>query len=84
MVQSASDVVAEVDFQLEVWGEPCPYPVVATLDALKQMQSGETLEVVTDCLQSINNIPTDAKRHGHEVLEVEQQGPQVRVVIRKA
>ncbi|MGL4476249.1 MAG: sulfurtransferase-like selenium metabolism protein YedF [Shewanella sp.] len=71
------------DFQLEIMGEPCPYPAVATLEAMTQLASGQVLEVVTDCLQSINNIPTDAKNHGYEVLSLSQQGPLVRFLLRK-
>ena len=44
---------------------------------------GEILEVLSDCPQSINNIPIDAKNHGDEVLQVEQMGPTIRYLIRK-
>jgi TusA-related sulfurtransferase len=49
------------DYRLDMVGEPCPYPAVATLEALPQLKKGEILEVVSDCPQSINNIPLDAK-----------------------
>lgn len=49
------------DYRLDMIGEPCPYPAVATLEALPQLKKGEILEVVSDCPQSINNIPLDAK-----------------------
>lgn len=45
------------DYRLDMVGEPCPYPAVATLEALPQLKKGEILEVVSDCPQSINNIP---------------------------
>jgi TusA-related sulfurtransferase len=44
------------DYRLDMVGEPCPYPAVATLEALPQLKKGEILEVVSDCPQSINNI----------------------------
>ncbi|MFO6484535.1 sulfurtransferase-like selenium metabolism protein YedF [Escherichia coli] len=37
-------------------GEPCPYPAVATLEAMPQLKKGEILEVMSDCPQSIKNI----------------------------
>lgn len=49
------------DYRLDMVGEPCPYPAVATLEAMPSLQKGEILEVVSDCPQSINNIPLDAK-----------------------
>ena len=48
------------DYRLDMVGEPCPYPAVATLEAMPQLKKGEILEVVSDCPQSINNIPLDA------------------------
>ncbi len=71
------------DYTLNMLGEPCPYPAVATLEALPQLQKGEILEVLSDCPQSINNIPADAKNHGYEVLLIEQNGPSIRYLIRK-
>ena len=44
------------DYRLDMVGEPCPYPAVATLEAMPQLKKDEILEVVSDCPQSINNI----------------------------
>ncbi len=71
------------DFRLDMTGEPCPYPAVATLEALPGLKPGEVLEVLSDCPQSINNIPIDARNHGYEVLAVEQVGPTIRYLIRR-
>ena len=46
------------------------------------MRRGEVLEVVTDCPQSINSIPVDARRHGYELLAQRQDGPVLRFYIR--
>jgi TusA-related sulfurtransferase len=43
----------------------------------------EILEVVSDCPQSINNIPLDAKNHGYTVLDIQQDGPTIRYLIQK-
>lgn len=69
--------------RLDMLGEPCPYPAVATLEMLPQLSPGDILEVVSDCPQSINNIPIDARNHGYEVLSVEQDGPTIRYLIRR-
>ena len=65
------------DFRLDLSGEPCPYPAVATLETMPGLQPGEILEVVCDCPQSINSIPADAKRYGYRVLKIEQHGPTI-------
>jgi TusA-related sulfurtransferase len=70
-------------YRLDITGEPCPYPAVATLEAMPRLKPGEILEVVTDCPQSIHNIPADARNHGYEVLQIEQDGPTIRYLIRR-
>lgn len=70
-------------FRLDLQGEPCPYPAVRTLEVLPELKKGEILEVLSDCPQSINNIPIDAKNHGYEVLGIEQLGAIVRYLIKK-
>lgn len=65
------------DYRLDMVGEPCPYPAVATLEAMPQLKKGEILEVVSDCPQSINNIPLDARNHGYTVLDIQQDGPTI-------
>lgn len=71
------------DYNLEIFGESCPYPAVATLEAMASLNKGEVLEVVTDCGQSINNIPPDAKNHGYTMLSIEQNGPHIRYLIKR-
>lgn len=71
------------DYCLDMTGEPCPYPAIATLEALPKLQAGEILEVISDCPQSINNIPVDARNHGYEVLDIQQDGPTLRYLIRR-
>jgi len=71
------------DFCLDLTGEPCPYPAVSTLEAMQQLHPGQILEVLSDCPQSINNIPIDARNHGYEVLDVAQNGPTIRYLLRR-
>lgn len=70
-------------YRLDLQGEPCPYPAVRTLEVLPELKVGEILEVLSDCPQSINNIPIDAKSHGYKVLKVEQHGATIRYLIQK-
>lgn len=73
----------EITYTLDILGEACPMPAIATLEAFPQMKSGEILEVLCDCPQAINSIPYDAKNHGFEVLKIEQDGPTLRFIIKK-
>ncbi|NML31194.1 sulfurtransferase-like selenium metabolism protein YedF [Paraburkholderia antibiotica] len=78
-----TEAIKAADFQLDMSGEPCPYPVVAMLEAMQALQGGQVLEVLADCPQSINSIPADATRAGYRVLKVEQQGPTIRYWIER-
>lgn len=73
----------EPNYRLDLQGEPCPYPAMRTLEVLPMLKNGEILEVLSDCPQSINNIPLDAKNHGYVVLKVEQLGATIRYFIQK-
>ncbi|MEV9547394.1 sulfurtransferase-like selenium metabolism protein YedF [Aliarcobacter butzleri] len=66
------------DYRIDMQGEPCPYPAINTLEAMKELKDGES-----DCPQSINNIPADAKNHGYKVLLIDSDGPTIRYIIQK-
>lgn len=70
-------------YRLDMTGEPCPYPAVATLEVMPTLAHGDILEIISDCPQSINNIPVDAQNHGYQVLLIEQDGPTIRYLIQK-
>ncbi|WP_284504626.1 sulfurtransferase-like selenium metabolism protein YedF [Caballeronia sp. ATUFL_M1_KS5A] len=65
------------DFMLDLRGEPCPYPAVATIQAMRSLKTDEVLEVLSDCPQSIHSIPADARKLGYTVLRVQQAGPTI-------
>ncbi len=69
---------------LDLRGYVCPYPQLATLRALRSMEPGEELEVMTDNPPSVQNVPAIAKREGHEVVGVYQIGEGLwKIVIRR-
>jgi len=70
-------------YRIDMQGEPCPYPAINTLEAMKELKSGEILEVISDCPQSINNIPIDSKNHGYKLLLVDSDGPTIKYIIQK-
>lgn len=40
--------LAKVDRQLDIRGKMCPYTLLDTRDALKELSAGEVLEVIVD------------------------------------
>ena len=68
----------EIDYTLDIRGEPWPYPVIYALDALKTMKHGEILQVIADCPQSFRSVPEEAIKHGyHLITEPEKDGQDI-------
>jgi tRNA 2-thiouridine synthesizing protein A len=62
------------DRTLDARGEICPGPVVLALEALQEMEDGQVLEVITDHVPAVENIPPAVNSRGHEVLVASQVG----------
>ncbi|QOY51130.1 sulfurtransferase-like selenium metabolism protein YedF [Candidatus Sulfurimonas baltica] len=69
--------------RLDMHGEPCPYPAIKTLEALRSLDDDDILEIISDCPQSINNIPMDVQNHGFQVLHVDTSTPSVRYFVKR-
>ncbi len=69
---------------LDVRGEICPYPDIKARKKLKEMESGQVLEILTDYPLSLERIPRSSEKEGHEVLKLEKidKGPDHRIIIR--
>lgn len=70
--------------RLDLRGYVCPYPQLATLKELRNSPPGTIIEVITDNPPSCENVPSVARREGHEVVAVEEVRKGVwRIVIRR-
>lgn len=77
-----------VDFninkKLDCSGMLCPMPVVKTRKALKTMEIGEVLEMVSTDAGSMPDMHAWAKQTGHELLEAKDEGNKIfRFTIKK-
>lgn len=61
----------EVTKTLDARGLSCPMPMLRTKKALKDMKSGEVLEVLGTDPGSKNDIPDFCEKHGYEFLGFE-------------
>jgi len=62
----------QVDRKLNAVGEVCPWPVILTLKEIKKLSPGQILEVLTDHVPSVTNIPEAVKKNGHEIVDASQ------------
>ena len=64
-------------------GTVCPMNFVKVKVALAKMSEGQTLRVLLDDGEPVENVPRSAKLQGHEVLVVEREADHWSVAIRK-
>jgi TusA-related sulfurtransferase len=74
---------AEPDRSLDCIGLYCPEPVFRTRLALDDLQVGQVLEVTADDPAAEEDIKRLVRRLGHEILELESDGGEVRFLIKK-
>jgi tRNA 2-thiouridine synthesizing protein A len=68
---------------LDMTGFFCPEPVVRTNEEISSVAVGDVLEVLADDPSSKPDIESWAKRTGHELVSVEEQGGVFRFLIRR-
>ena len=76
-----TDIVA--DFELDVRGDCCPYPLVRTKKRVDSLQPGEILKVVADDPVAPQNIDQWSKKSGNKLLAVEQQDGEYIIFVEK-
>ena len=59
----------------------CPMPVIRTQDKVKQLQPGDTLEVVCTDPGALNDIPAWCRINGHKVISTEERDDEVIVTV---
>ncbi len=70
-----------IDYTLDLRGEPCPYPVIYALETLQGMKKGEILQVIADCPASFRNVPEEVVKHGYKMIESYKNGQDLYFVI---
>jgi TusA-related sulfurtransferase len=68
---------------LDCLGLYCPEPLFQTREAVDSIELGEVLEVFADDPAAEEDLTRFAKRAGHEVVVVEHDGDQLRILIRR-
>jgi len=74
-----------VDQDLDLRGEVCPYTFVKSKLALEELDNGQVLRVLVDHRPAVDNVPRSMQNEGQEVLGISQVGPaEWTITIRKA
>jgi tRNA 2-thiouridine synthesizing protein A len=71
------------DFELDVRGEACPYPLIRTKQHVDKLEKGQVLKVLANDPVAPQNIDAWAKKSGNELLEVEVIKGNYTIFVRK-
>lgn len=74
----------EINRELDLKGEVCPFTFVKSKLIVEQMNVGEVLRVILDYKPSVENVPKSFQMEGQEVVAVNQIGDNLwEVIVRK-
>ena len=73
----------KADHSLDCVGLYCPMPIVKTAEKIKELKSGEVLEVIADDKGITQDMPAWCQSTGHEFLGTEQEGKEIKVYVKK-
>jgi TusA-related sulfurtransferase len=74
-----------IDRELNIKGEVCPYTFVKSKLAIEEMRPGEVLKVIVDHEPATDNVPKSMRNEGHEVLDVSKiNSTDWQIIVRKA
>lgn len=74
----------KADQSIDCMGLYCPMPIVRTMEKIKQMKTGEVLEIVADDKGIKLDMPAWAESTGNEYLGEEEEGGEIKVYVKKS
>lgn len=74
---------ASPDLVLDCTGMQCPLPVIKTAKAIKELQPGQTLELLATDPGVTPDMTAWTGRTGNELVQIEQKGDVFHVLIRR-
>lgn len=71
------------DVELDLKGLACPLPVVKTAKGIKEVAVGSVVKVIATDPGALADFPAWAKTSGNEVLDIERNGTEINIYIKK-
>ncbi len=68
---------------LDCMGLYCPMPIVKAAERIKELKTGEVLEVVADDKGIKEDMPAWCEATGHDLLGMEEEGKEIKVYVKK-
>jgi tRNA 2-thiouridine synthesizing protein A len=73
----------KADQTLDCVGLYCPMPIVKTSQKIKELKTGEVLEIVADDKGIKHDMPAWCQATGNECLGMEEVGGEIKVYVKK-
>ncbi len=73
----------KADETLDCVGLYCPMPIVKTAKKIKELKTGQILEVVADDEGIKHDMPAWCKATGNQCLGMEESGGEIKVYVKK-
>ena len=73
----------QADHSIDCVGLYCPMPIVKTSQKIKELKTGEVLEVIADDKGIKQDMPAWCKSTGNEFLGIEEQDGEIKVYVKK-
>ncbi|MBI5192021.1 MAG: sulfurtransferase TusA family protein [Nitrospirae bacterium] len=77
-------VPSKIDVTLNTVGQLCPMPIILTSKKMKEMQSGDVLEVLSDDAGIKKDMPAWCSSTRNEYIGLVEEGNVFKVYVRKA
>lgn len=79
-----AETTTNIDKEIDLKGEVCPYTFVKSKLAIEEMLPGQVLSVIVDYLPATQNVPRSMENEGNDILKVEKlDDSDWQIVIRK-
>ena len=82
--EDSSQVQKRTTSILDLKGTPCPLNYVKAKVALESLEVGDSLGILLDEGEPIENVPKSLENDGHQIIKIQRKDGFYRVVVRKA
>ena len=82
IVNTVERIHLEKHATLDAKGLMCPMPIVQLAKKVKEMKSGQVLELLSDDVGAKEDVPAWCSRTGHQLVSTEEEGKILKFYIR--
>jgi tRNA 2-thiouridine synthesizing protein A len=68
-------------YQLDTRRLICPMPVIKLQDKIKELKSGDKIELIGTDKGVLYDVPAWCRVHGHQVEQIEQHGHEIKITV---